>query len=151
RRSARPGRSSPPRRRTGEKSARNIDSGGIAAWPRSRINLSIVVPERSCPTRKKGVSSVVVIGRPAPCAYHAAVRVSLADPVSYTLPYDQSLAEALARRGHEVDLLCASFTHGLLPPPDGYRRHEVFFTLSGRMLRRAPRSRLRVLVKGLEY
>lgn len=79
------------------------------------------------------------------------MRVSLADPVSYTLPYDQSLAEALARRGHEVDLLCASFTHGSLAPPDGFRRHEVFFTLSGRMLRRAPRSRLRVLVKGLEY
>jgi hypothetical protein len=61
------------------------------------------------------------------------VRVSLADPVSYTIPYDRSLAEGLARRGHEVDLLCASFLLADLPPPDGYRRHEVFFTRSARL------------------
>ena len=70
-----------------------------------------------------------------PADYDAAVRVSLADPVSYTIPYDRSLAEALARRGHEVDLLCASFMLADLPPPNGYQRHEVFFTRSARFLR----------------
>jgi glycosyltransferase involved in cell wall biosynthesis len=79
------------------------------------------------------------------------VRVSLADPVSYTIPYDRSLAEGLARRGHDVDLLCASFLLAELPPPDGYRRHEIFFTRSARFLRGRPRSRLRFALKGAEY
>ncbi len=79
------------------------------------------------------------------------MRVSLADPVSYTLPYDQGLAEALAGRGHDVELLCATFTHGSVAPAEGYRRREVFFTRSGALLRRAPRSRLRLLAKGIEY
>lgn len=79
------------------------------------------------------------------------MRISLADPVSYTIPYDRSLAEALARRGHEVDLLLASFLLGELPPPDGYRTHEIFFTRSARFLRDRPRSRLRFLLKGAEY
>jgi glycosyltransferase involved in cell wall biosynthesis len=79
------------------------------------------------------------------------VRISLADPVSYTIPYDRSLAEALARRGHDVDLLLASFLLGELPPPDGYRTHEIFFTRSARFLRDRPRSRLRFLLKGAEY
>ncbi len=80
-----------------------------------------------------------------------AVRISIADPVSYTIPYDRSLARALARRGHEVDLFTASFLFAELPPPDGYRQHDVFFTRSARVLRGNPRSRLRFLVKGLEY
>jgi glycosyltransferase involved in cell wall biosynthesis len=79
------------------------------------------------------------------------VRISLADPVSYTIPYDRSLAGALARRGHEVDLFTASFLFAELSPPDGYRQHDVFFTRSARVLRGSPRSRLRFLVKGLEY
>ena len=79
------------------------------------------------------------------------MRISLADPVSYTLPYDRSLAEALAKRGHEVDLFAASFLFTELPPPDGYRQHDVFFTRSARLLRGNPRSRLRFLAKGLEY
>ena len=79
------------------------------------------------------------------------MRISLADPVSYTLPYDRSLAEALAKRGHEVDLFSASFLFTELPPPDGYRQHDVFFTRSARLLRGNPRSRLRFLAKGLEY
>ncbi len=79
------------------------------------------------------------------------MRISLADPVSYTLPYDRSLAGALARRGHDVDLFAASFAFAELPPPDGYRQHDVFFTRSARLLRGNPRSRLRFLSKGLEY
>jgi glycosyltransferase involved in cell wall biosynthesis len=80
-----------------------------------------------------------------------AVRISLADPVSYTMPYDASLAGALARRGHDVDFLCASFMFAELSPPDGYRRREIFFTHGARVLRRYPRSHLRFLVKGIEY
>ena len=79
------------------------------------------------------------------------MRISLADPVSYTIPYDQSMAGALARRGHDVDFLCASFLFAELEPPDGYRRHEIFFRHSARLLRRNPRSRLRFLAKGIEY
>jgi glycosyltransferase involved in cell wall biosynthesis len=79
------------------------------------------------------------------------VRVCVVDPVSYTLPYDSSLAKGLAERGHEVDLLAARFQYGSPPRPDGYRLREVFFTASERVLRFAPRSRVRLLVKGLEY
>lgn len=79
------------------------------------------------------------------------MRISLADPVSYTLPYDRSLAEALARRGHEVDLYAARFPFADLPAPDSYRQHDVFFRHSGRLLRGKPRSRLRFVTKGLEY
>ena len=79
------------------------------------------------------------------------MRISLADPVSYTLPYDRSLAEALARRGHEVDLYAARFPFGELTAPNGYRQHDVFFRHSGRLLRGKPRSRLRFVTKGLEY
>jgi glycosyltransferase involved in cell wall biosynthesis len=79
------------------------------------------------------------------------VRVSLIDPVSYTLPYDTSLAAALARRGHEVDLIAARFAHGAVPEPVGYQRHDLFFTVSARLLAKRPRTRLRYPVKGLEY
>jgi len=79
------------------------------------------------------------------------VRISLADPVSYTIPYDASLAEALARRGHDVDFLCASFMFADLEPPNSYRRQEIFFRHSARLLRRNPRSHLRFLAKGIEY
>ncbi len=79
------------------------------------------------------------------------MRVSLIDPVSYTLPYDTSLAAALARRGHEVDLIAARFAHGAVPEPDGYRRHDLFFTVSARVLAKRPRSRARFAFKGLEY
>jgi glycosyltransferase involved in cell wall biosynthesis len=79
------------------------------------------------------------------------VRISLVDPVSYTIPYDSHLAGALAARGHEVDLYCARFAFADLPPPEGYRRHEMFFRHSAGLLRNRPRSRLRFLLKGAEY
>jgi glycosyltransferase involved in cell wall biosynthesis len=81
----------------------------------------------------------------------AAVRVALLDPAGTTPPYDHELARALARRGHDVDLLTSPFPFGPVPAPDGYRRDEVFLTLAGRILRRNPRSRARFLLKGLEY
>src|SRR4051794_39916781 len=44
-----------PRSKDSAKSVRNIDSGGMAtSGPRSRISRSIVVPDRSLPTMKKG-------------------------------------------------------------------------------------------------
>jgi glycosyltransferase involved in cell wall biosynthesis len=114
------------------------------------MSRSIVVPERSWPRRKKGKSRAVnvLVGLSSRLR---TVRISLADPVSYTLPYDRSLAEALARRGHEVDLFTARFPFAELPPPNGYRQHDVFFRHSGRLLRDNPRSRLRFVTKGLEY
>jgi glycosyltransferase involved in cell wall biosynthesis len=79
------------------------------------------------------------------------VKIALVDPPSYSPAYDHHLASALAARGHEVDLLTSPFAFGDAPVPDGYERREVFFPLSGRLLRRAPRSRLRFLLKGVEY
>lgn len=79
------------------------------------------------------------------------MRIALVDPASYTLPYDHHLASALARRGHDVELLAAPFPFGSPPEPDGYRRSELFFARSGPLLRRSPRSPLRFAAKGIEY
>lgn len=79
------------------------------------------------------------------------MRIVIADPAGYTPPYDHSLSAALARRGHPVELLTCPFRFGSLPEPAGFRRHEVFFPLTGRLFRRAPRSPLRFVVKALEY
>jgi glycosyltransferase involved in cell wall biosynthesis len=79
------------------------------------------------------------------------MRIALVDPLSYTPPYDHGLAAALARRGHDVTLLAGPFLHGDVPEPEGYVREEVFLPLSGRLFRPMPRSRLRLLLKGVEY
>jgi len=79
------------------------------------------------------------------------MRIVLLDPPSFTAPYDHALASALARRGNDVTLLTSPFTHGDVPEPDGYRRDEVFLPLSSRLVRRRPRSRLRLPLKGAEY
>ena len=79
------------------------------------------------------------------------MRIALLDPPSFTVPYDHSLASALARRGHEVHLLTSPYVFGDVPPPDGYRREELFLPLSARLLRRAPRTRLRYIAKALDY
>jgi glycosyltransferase involved in cell wall biosynthesis len=79
------------------------------------------------------------------------VRIALLDPPSYSPAYDHHLASALSRRGHDVELLTAPFAFSDPPAPDGYRRHELFLPLSGRLLRRSPRSRLRFVLKGAEY
>ncbi len=79
------------------------------------------------------------------------MRIALLDPPSFTVPYDHALASALARRGHDITLLTAPFTHGDVPEPEGYRREEIFLPVSSRLVRRSPRSRVRLLLKGLEY
>jgi glycosyltransferase involved in cell wall biosynthesis len=79
------------------------------------------------------------------------VRIALLDPPSYSPAYDHHLASALAARGHEVELLTSPFAFADPPEPDGYRRTELFLPLSGRLLRRAPRSWLRLPLKAVEY
>jgi glycosyltransferase involved in cell wall biosynthesis len=79
------------------------------------------------------------------------MRIALVDPLSYTPPYDDGLAHGLAERGHEVTLLAGPFLHGSVPEPVGYTRVEVFLPMSGRLFRPLPRSRLRLLLKGVEY
>jgi glycosyltransferase involved in cell wall biosynthesis len=79
------------------------------------------------------------------------MRIAIVDPLSYTPPYDDGLAAALARRGHDVTLLAGPFLHGTVPEPHGYVREEIFLPVSGRLFRPVPRSRLRLLLKGVEY
>ena len=79
------------------------------------------------------------------------VRIALLDPPSYSPAYDHHLASALAGRGHEVELLTSPFAFGAAPEPDGYERRELFLPLSGKLLRRSPRSPLRFVLKGVEY
>jgi glycosyltransferase involved in cell wall biosynthesis len=82
---------------------------------------------------------------------HSPVRIALLDPPSYSPAYDHHLASALAARGHEVELLTSPFAFGAAPEPDGYERRELFLPLSGKLLRRWPRSPLRFVLKGVEY
>ena len=72
----------------------------------------------------------------------------IADPPAYTPPYDHALAAALARSGHHVELVTSRDRFGATPPPDGYRRSEVFYPLSSRLFRRSP---LRVPLKLVEH
>ena len=79
------------------------------------------------------------------------MHVALVDPLATTPPYDHELAGALAQRGHTVDLLTSPFPFGPVPAPVGYRRDELFLAASGRILRRNPRTRLRLPLKALGY
>jgi glycosyltransferase involved in cell wall biosynthesis len=79
------------------------------------------------------------------------MRIALVDPLGYTTPYDDRLASALATRGHDVHLLTAPFLLDEPPAPNGYVREELFIPVSSRLLRHAPRARLRRALKGLEY
>lgn len=76
------------------------------------------------------------------------MRVVVADPPAFTPPYDHALAAALARAGADVELVTSRFRFGDVPPPDGYRRRELFYPLSSRLFRR---SRLRLPLKVLEH
>ncbi|HTA32735.1 MAG TPA: glycosyltransferase family 4 protein [Solirubrobacteraceae bacterium] len=58
------------------------------------------------------------------------MRVHIVDPSAYTPPYDHALCQALAAAGAEVALYTSHFAHGPVAPPDGYRRHELFYPLA---------------------
>jgi glycosyltransferase involved in cell wall biosynthesis len=76
------------------------------------------------------------------------MRVVLADPSAFTLPYDHELAVALARAGADVELVTSRFRFGDAPEPVGYTRSESFYPLSSRLFRRSP---VRVPVKAAEH
>jgi glycosyltransferase involved in cell wall biosynthesis len=76
------------------------------------------------------------------------VRVVVADPPAFTPPYDHALASALAAAGADVELVTSRFRFGEVPPPDGYRRRELFYPLSSRLFRRSP---LRLPLKAAEH
>ena len=75
------------------------------------------------------------------------VRVLVIDPPAFTPPYDHALCEALAARGHDVELVTAHFTHGEAPRPAGYRRRRTFGPPLSGLVAARPRSRLRVPLK----
>ena len=79
------------------------------------------------------------------------MKIALVDPLGYTTPYDDRLASALGERGHDVRLLTAPFLLDHPPAPSGYAREELFLPHSSRLLRKAPRARIRKLLKGVEY
>jgi glycosyltransferase involved in cell wall biosynthesis len=76
------------------------------------------------------------------------MHVVLADPPSFTRPYDEHLSAALARRGLDVDLLVSPFARARSPRATAYRLHELAFPLSGRMARR---TRVRQAIRLAEY
>ncbi len=75
------------------------------------------------------------------------MRVQLVDPSAYTPPYDHALAEALAARGAEVELVTSRFAHGDVAAAEGYRRLELFY----RRASRARDPRLRRALKLAEH
>jgi glycosyltransferase involved in cell wall biosynthesis len=76
------------------------------------------------------------------------MRIALVDPLAYTLPYDHSLATALAGQGHAVTLLTSPSRRAHVPEPKDYACEELFAPLSSRLFRRPS---LRLTAKALEY
>lgn len=76
------------------------------------------------------------------------MRIVLADPPAFTPPYDDALADALARAGNDVELVTSRFRFGEAPDAGSYRRSEPFYPVSSRLFRRSP---LRVPVKLAEH
>lgn len=73
------------------------------------------------------------------------MRVVLADPPSFTPPYDHELASALARAGADVELVTSQFRFGERPAPDGYRLVESLYPRSAGARRTAVRLPLKLL------
>jgi glycosyltransferase involved in cell wall biosynthesis len=59
------------------------------------------------------------------------MKVQIVDPPAFTPPYDRSLCAALARSGADVELVTSRFSHGPVPPAEGYRVAEAFYRRSG--------------------
>lgn len=74
------------------------------------------------------------------------MRIRLVDPRGETRPYDDALAGALARRGHEVEILACRPRPGMAPPPAGVRLRERFYRLADRLPGSARR-----LARGAEH
>ncbi len=70
----------------------------------------------------------------------------LVDPRGDSRPYDDALAEALAARGHDVELVTSHFRFGALPPVSGFRVRVGFYRIADRLP-----SRLRRLARGVEH
>ncbi|MGL6279038.1 MAG: glycosyltransferase family 4 protein [Gaiella sp.] len=73
------------------------------------------------------------------------MRILLADPPSFTPPYDHELAAALARAGADVELVTSAFRFGERPAPEGYALRELFYRRSAGVESRPLRRVLRVL------
>jgi glycosyltransferase involved in cell wall biosynthesis len=73
------------------------------------------------------------------------VRVLLADPAAFTLPYDHALAEALAGAGADVTLATSHFRFGQAPPASGFTVDELFYPRAARVQHRHARQALRVV------
>jgi len=58
------------------------------------------------------------------------VKVHVVDPSAYTPPYDHALCAALAATGLDVELYTSRFDYAAVAAPDGYRRHELFYSLA---------------------
>lgn len=70
----------------------------------------------------------------------------LVDPRGDSRPYDDALAEALAARGHDVEVATCRFRHGQLPPAGGFRVRVAFYRLADRLP-----GRLRRVARGIEH
>lgn len=75
------------------------------------------------------------------------MRVVLADPPSYTPPYDHALAAALARQGVDVSLLTSRFRFGAVPTAAGYTLDDRLYRLSSGL----GKGRGRLAAKAVEH
>lgn len=74
------------------------------------------------------------------------MRIVLVDPRSDSAPYDDGLADALARRGHDVTIATSRFRHAVRERPPTVRVAERFYRLADRLP-----GRLRTLARGVEH
>lgn len=68
-----------------------------------------------------------------------AIHSLIVDPAAYTPPYVRALADALCRRGLDIDLITTEFPHGPVPEATCYDVHDFFYrrgrSLNGRARR----------------
>lgn len=79
------------------------------------------------------------------------MRLAIADPSSYTPPYDHALSAALSAAGVDVQLLTSEFNYGEIATPVGYRRREIFYLRSHRRAASGQRGRAELALKLLEH
>lgn len=79
------------------------------------------------------------------------MRLAIADPSSYTPPYDHALCAALAAEGLDVELLTSRFDYGETAAPVGYRRREIFYPRSHKGLSSGRRGGAQLALKLSEH